>query len=68
MSETIIANDGTSVPVNDLPVTIGYTDGLVTTLTYIYANQTTGLPTTYVQTITRDGNGNATAISRLVAQ
>lgn len=67
MSETVTTQRTSTypsiqLPVNDLAVTMGYTGTYVTSLTVVYQ------AITYVQTITRDGNGNATAISQWVPQ
>lgn len=67
MSETVTTqktdtHPSIQLPVNDLAVTLGYTGSFVTTLTVVYQG------ITYVQTITRDGGGNATAISQWVPQ
>lgn len=62
MSETVTAHGGAQLPINDLAVTLGYTSGFVTSQTVVYQG------ITYVQTISRDGSGNTTAISQWIPQ
>lgn len=67
MSETVatqatVDHPSTQLPVNDLAVLMGYGGTYVVTLTVVYQG------VTYIQTITRDGSGNATAISQWVPQ
>jgi hypothetical protein len=50
MSSTVQANDGTMLPVDSLPVVIGYAGQLPTTFTWTYQGNT------YVQTLTYSGN------------
>ncbi len=66
MSGTVIADDGTRLPVAELPMTLQYSGNNVTSFTVEYPNQN-GVDTQYVQTLTYAGD-NVIAISRWVAQ
>jgi hypothetical protein len=66
MSETVIASDGTLLPLDSLPQALGYTGANLTTVTVQYADQL-GILQTYVQTLSYTG-ANLTAVSRWVKQ
>lgn len=61
MSETVIASDGTLLPLDSLPTAIGYSGGLPVTFTVVYRGNT------YIQTFTYTGT-DVTNISRWVKQ
>ena len=61
-SSGVLASNGKTIYPDNEAVTLAYTNGVVTSLTL-----TTG-GTTYVQTLTYDGSGNVTNISKWVAQ
>jgi hypothetical protein len=65
--QTTLATDGTALPLDILPVTLGYTGSNLTTLTVTYASYATGAQRNFVQTLTYTGS-NLTNISRWVAQ
>lgn len=71
MSDTVVASDGTELPLDALSVMIGYTSGQVTTLTVQYYSQATQGLRNFVQTITYSvpgGSGVATGVSGWAAQ
>jgi hypothetical protein len=68
MSDTVIASDGTQLPLDEIPNAFTY-DGNnnVLTITVNYTSAETRMPRNFVQTFTYSGNNVAT-ISGWVAQ
>ncbi len=59
--ETVIASDGVKLPIASLAQTLGYTSGVVTSITVTYGGNT------YVQTLSYT-TGNLTGVSVWVKQ
>lgn len=66
MAETVTASDGTQLPLADLPQTLAYSGGFISTITVTYPSRLNRTPTNYVQTFTNNGT-NITNISNFVA-
>jgi hypothetical protein len=66
MAETTLANDGTKLPLSDLPTTLVFSGQFISTISVVYANPA-GIDKTYIQTFTNDGT-NITNISRFEVQ
>ncbi len=59
--ETVAASNNVLLPISSLGQTLGYTSGVLTTITVVYDS------VTYIQTLTYT-SGNLTGISKWVAQ
>lgn len=67
MSETVMASNGVMLPVNDLPLTIGYVEVGDPAVTFVQTFTVSYQGTTYIQTFTNNG-AQITGWSRWVAQ
>ena len=61
MSSTVQANDGTMLPLEDMPLTLAFSGDFIATITGVYQGKT------YVQTYTNNGT-NITGISAWIKQ
>ena len=60
MSETVTASNGVQLPLSDIPTTLTYSAGFISTIVVVYDG------VTYTQTFTNNGS-NITAISPYIA-
>lgn len=65
MSETVIASDGTALPLDSLGTALTFSGGFISTITVQYNALSTGVLSHFVQTFTNNGT-NITNISHFV--